>query len=106
MPFFCFPGESEEEKLQLPLIASISLAALLIVVGFSFGILIVILTVSTRAKTKVIRHLESEILRANNESVTYEQIDVARQSIQNNQGTTCIHTSENIAYEHIKIRQT
>lgn len=104
MLYFCFSGKSEEEKLQLPLTVSVSLVALLIIVGFSFVILIVILTVSTRAKIKVIRHLESEILnRANNESVTYEQIDVARQSIQN-QGT--IHTSENIAYEHIKIRQS
>ena len=100
---FVYLGNSEEENLQLPLVASVSLVALLLVVGFSFGILTVILSVCTRAKMKVIRHLESEVLRANNESVTYEQIDVVCQSVQN-QATIC--TSENIAYEHIKIRQS
>ena len=90
--------------MQLPLVVSVSLVALLLIVGFSFGILIVILSVSTRAKTKAIRHLESEVLRANNENVTYEQIDVAHQSVQNQ--ATIICTSENIAYEHIKIRQS
>ena len=88
---------------QLPLIASIASLALLTVIGFSSGgILIVILIVSMRAKIKVIRHLESEILRVNNEIVAYEQIDEARST--QSQGTI-IHTAENIAYEHIKIRQ-
>ena len=99
-------GKPEQENLQLPLIVSITSLALLIVIGFSFGgVLIVILFVSTRAKIKVIRHLESEILRENNETVTYEQIDETRiqRSMQNQE--TVVHTAENIAYEHIKTRQ-
>ena len=89
--------------MQVPCIASISSASLLTLVAFCFGVVILLLILSTRAKAKVIRHLQSEIQRENSaENVTYEQIDEVRRSMSNQR---TIHTAENVAYEHIKIRQ-